>query len=573
MRSFVFHVLIGSAVAGSVDQSGEEDVASMMHHTHAIKKLSSGMTISEEGEFEAVGDVYDLVEDQCNPKESFLRCRGNKCWCQQCPPVTRQWCPAGRKVNPTTGCVGGCCKQRMCKKECPYGYESKPNGCSSCKCKPKPPSECPDYYVGTPRQDTVDEAPPLDKDAYYEYLERLDIPALYNAIVKVMKKSNDCWPADGPQDGDEENYAGLFGRLAWHCSGSYRHDDAGPVGGCEGGNLRHWPEREWRDNGNLDQARALLAEVKLDFPDLSWGDLMAFAGTVGIKASGGPANKFCFGRVDNEDGRDSIMLGSEGTDTCDLGEDCVSHVECPTHYQWAEQDPSDHVLCNFTQPDGRKQGSHSVGLIYVYPEGPQLKADQPDYDASAVHQRSRSLSAKEVRDTFGRMGWNDQETVALIGGGHTLGRAHGNCPSKPSPDTPCTGKFTTTSGFEGAWTKTPSKWSYDYFDGMFGEDSEWIASKSPEGNDQWAGTGTWEGTMRLTADLALVTDETYRKYAQEYYADHAKFDNDFAAAWYKLVHRSAAHPQPDDLEADAGKCTNFDFTDEHIMPTSPQRWR
>lgn len=108
---------------------------------------------------------------------------------------------------------------------------------------------------------------------------------------------------------------------------------------------------------------------------------------------------------------------------------------------------------------------------------------------------------------------------------------------------------------------------------MFGEDSEWIASKSPEGNDQWAGTGTWEGTMRLTADLALVTDETYRKYAQEYYADHAKFDNDFAAAWYKLVHRSAAHPQPDDLEADAGKCTNFDFTDEHIMPTSPQRWR
>ena len=284
-----------------------------------------------------------------------------------------------------------------------------------------------------------------------------------------MRKSQDCWPADGPQDGDVASYAGLFGRLAWHCAGTLRIVDDESFGGCEGGGIRFWPEREWRDNGNLDQARAILAQGK-DMPEyrkLSWGDLITFAGTVGIKASGGPANKFCFGRVDASDGSTSVELGVEGIEDCAEGQACKTHALCEESFHWDEQDTTDDARCKLEQSDGRLQASHSVGLIYVFPHGPQLKSDQPDYDGSLKHQRSPRLSAEEVRDTFNkRMGWTDQETVALVGGGHTLGRAHGACAQLHGAGS-CKGKYTTTAGYEGVWTRTPSQWNYDFFGGLF----------------------------------------------------------------------------------------------------------
>lgn len=377
-----------------------------------------------------------------------------------------------------------------------------------------------------------------------------------------MNDSQECWPADGPQDGDRPSYAGLFGRLAWHCAGTLRiNKDDSAAGGCEGGRIRFWPEREWRDNGNLDQARAILSEVKNmpEYEQLSWGDLITFAGTVGIKASGGPANKFCFGRLDVRDGSSSVELGVEGVEECGA-EGCKTHAPCEKSFHWDEQDKNDDPRCNLTQVGGRLQASHSVGLIYVYPHGPQLKKAHPEYDASQVHQRSARLSAEEVRDTFkNRMGWTDQETVALVGGGHTLGRAHGNCPSKPE-GAECKGEYTTTAGYEGIWTRTPSQWNYDYFKAMF--DTEWVPSKSPEGNDQWRTADSespWAKTFRLTADMALVNDPVYKQWAKKYNDDHALFDNDFANAWFKLNHRSQRHPNENDLERDANKCTTFDF--------------
>jgi len=283
-------------------------------------------------------------------------------------------------------------------------------------------ANCPFFETGTPpagHPSVPNLASPQDKTAYKSYLNQLDISNLYNEITRVMYDSKSCWPADGPQDNDISSYAGLFGRLAWHCAGTLRIiNGTKSEGGCEGGGIRFWPEREWRDNGNLDQARAILSEVKLmpEYNLLSWGDLITFAGTVGIKDSGGPTNKFCFGRTDNKNGNDSIKLGVEGiTDSSGLGK---TDSPCGTSFHWSEQDITDDPRCNQTQADGRIQASHSVGLIYVYPHGPQLKAEHPEFVGGDVHQRSARLSALEVRDTFSdRMGWTDQETVALIGGG------------------------------------------------------------------------------------------------------------------------------------------------------------
>jgi len=465
------------------------------------------------------------------------------------------------------------------------------------------PVRCPYFDLGTiPAAADVDSqgAPVLSKQEYHEALKTLDIKDLYDSIADLVKSSQACWPADGPQDGDIASYAGLFGRLAWHCSGTFRlvNDTNGTgeaVGGCEGARQRHWPENEWRDNANLDKARALLGQIKDKFKNqISWADLITFAGTVGIKASNGPAKKFCFGRIDDKDGERSVKLGVEGTNSCEEGQ-CQSDSPCPNNFRWPEQDENDHFRCNLTQANSRLQASHSVGLIYVYPEGPQLRSSDPDFKAEWVHNRAPKLSALEVRDTFNeRMGWTDRETVALVGGGHTLGRTHGNCnltgtvwAEKPysaegpyfeavsgtgrgPTDGTCgkgasagLGANTITSGFDGAWTRTPSQWNYDFFDAMLEE--TWVPVKSPSGGDQWwtEDRGSkYAQTRRLTADLALVTDQTYRAIALEYAQDHSKFDSDFADAWYKLNHRSEDHPHEDDLEKDAGVCTHFEFLDE-----------
>jgi len=435
----------------------------------------------------------------------------------------------------------------------------------------------------------------LSKEAYRRELKKLDIPKLYHSIVELMSDSKPYWPADGPQDYDSPSYAGLFGRLAWHCAGTFRMiNSTSAAGGCEGARQRHWPENEWRDNVNLDKARGLIGQIKDSFGDgISWSDLITFAGTVGIKASGGPAKKFCFGRIDDATGRRSVPLGVEGINSCKDGDSCKSDAPCENKFRWPQQSETDHALCNVTQGNLRLQASHSVGLIYVYPEGPELKRTDPDFNPKLVHNRSPKLSALEVRDTFkDRMGWNDRETVALIGGGHTLGRAHGNCAldgtkwakwvGKPfneegpyfeatpgshrgPTDGTCgngpdagRGPNTVSSGFEGPWTNTPSKWNYDYFSGMLIE--KWVPAKSPSGNDQWrTSSDKHVHTMRLTADLALVNDDIYKKIVMEYASDHKKFDSDFADAWYKLVHRSEDHPHEDDLEKDVGLCTDFSF--------------
>jgi len=347
---------------------------------------------------------------------------------------------------------------------------------------------------------------------------------------------------------------------------------------------------------NLDKARSLIGEIKHQFKhQISWGDLMTFAGTVGIKASGGPAKKFCFGRVDDADGHRSIKLGVEGIKSCKHPK---SDYPCETHFRWPDQNETDHFLCNITQPSGRLQGSHSVGLIYVYPEGPQLKSTQPDFNPQWVHNRSPKLSGAEVRDTFkDRMGWTDRETVALVGGGHTLGRTHGNCnlagtkwakdpyntvgpnfeavphSGKGPTDGTCGsgpdagfGPNTVSSGFDGPWTRTPSRWNYDFFEATV--DESWEPVKSAYGNDQWwtaNRSSKYSHTRRLTSDMSMVADDTYRQVALEYARNHAQFDSDFADAWYKLVHRSADHPHQDDLENDAGKCTHFEFLEEGIV--------
>jgi catalase-peroxidase len=437
----------------------------------------------------------------------------------------------------------------------------------------------------------------LTKEQYHHKLKNLDIKELHDRIVELMTNSQSCWPADGPQDGDVPSYAGLFGRLAWHCAGTVQEDPlTGEIrGGCEGGRQTYWPENQWHDNANLDKARALLSQIKRQYvQDISWGDLITFAGTVAIKASGGPAKKFCFGRLDDSDGKRSISMQVDGTNGCErshLAQFCKKD-NCTHARRFPAQDEADPARCEVLQENHRVQGSHSIGLIYVYPHGPALKSDQPGFNRSAVHNRNPAMSAWEVRDTFNkRMGWTDRETVALIGGGHTLGRAHGNCnltgtrwADKPfngegpwyeavegsgrgPTDGTCgtgaeagLGENTVTSGFEGPWTRTPSQWNYDYFHAMFTE--KWTPAKSPFGNDQWQTedrSSTFKHTFRLTADMALVADEAYRAVALEYAKDHAKFDSDFADAWFKLVHRSADHPHPDDLEHDAGVCTDFNF--------------
>lgn len=431
--------------------------------------------------------------------------------------------------------------------------------------------QCVGISAANPKANSETLSTNFDKTSYAKYLEGLNIEQLYADIKKVMTTSQACWPADGPQDGDDASYAGLFERLAWHCSGSFRSSinidgTRSFAGGCEGGRIRHWPEREWRDNGNLDMARALLAEIKNmpEYADLSWGDLFTFAGTVAIKASGGPVSKFCFGRVDEPNGVNSLALGSEGTTTCELGNLCVTDT-CQNTWLWPDQEEDDHPRCKLDQGYGRQQASHDVGLIYVYPEGPQMKKGSKFVkpERGDGHRRSQELSAKEVRELFNeRMGWTDNYTVALLGGGHTLGRTHGNCAARPDKNTPCIGEFTSTSGFEGAWTTTPSQWNYEYFEAMLEDPDAWVATQSPDGADQWniLDTGNrFHKTMRLTADMSLVRDSEYLKWSKKFNDDKQFFDETFATAWYMLVHRSANHPEADDLEKDFGVCTTLDF--------------
>jgi len=371
---------------------------------------------------------------------------------------------------------------------------------------------CPYLHMGTPPEDKADVP---DMPAYDQALAKLDFQAVIGDLERLMTDSQDCWPADFG------HYGGLFIRMAWHCAGTWRISDG--IGGCAGGRQRFEPERSWEDNVNLDKARALVAPIKLKYGDgLSWGDLIVLAGTIAIKHMGGPVSNFCAGRIDSLDGTESLPLG-------------------PAPQQEKLAPCEENGLCK------APLGTSTLELIYVNPEGPVLKLA----DGSLVPDPDPVRSAKDVRDIFNRMEFNDTETVALVGGGHAFGKCHGACPRSPGQPPSqninypwighCgTGKGadTVTSGIEGPWTTTPTKWSNEFFKVL--RHYPWERHFGPGGKWQWRipnATGELASVMRLTTDVAFMADDAYRKIVDEFASNLDALEAAFDAAWFKLTHR------------------------------------
>ncbi len=358
---------------------------------------------------------------------------------------------------------------------------------------------------------------------YAEEFKTLDLDSLKKDIEAVMTTSQDWWPAD------YGHYGPLFIRMAWHSAGTYRISDG--RGGAASGTQRFAPLNSWPDNASLDKARRLLWPVKQKYGrKLSWADLMVYAGNCALESMGFKTFGFAGGRVDIWEPEADINWGAE--------------------IEWlgAERYDDDKRLQN---PFGAVQ----MGLIYVNPEGP---GGQPDPLAAAGH----------IRETFGRMAMNDEETVALIAGGHTFGKAHGAANAAeycgPEPEAAgieeqglgWTNRFKTgkgadaiTSGLEGAWTSNPIQWDNGYFDNLFCH--EWELTKSPAGAFQWTPkNGAAQGTvpdahdpskrhapMMFTTDLALRLDPIYAPISKRFHEHPDQFAEAFAKAWYKLTHR------------------------------------
>ena len=356
--------------------------------------------------------------------------------------------------------------------------------------------------------------------SYRESFNSLDYASLKSDLNDLMTESQDWWPAD------YGHYGGLFIRLAWHSAGTYRTGDG--RGGTREGQHRFAPQNSWPDNANLDKARRLLWPIKQKYGSkISWADLMILAGNVALESTGFKTLGFAGGRKDVWEPAGNIYWGSE------------------------------HNMLE----DGRYSGDRDLekplaavqmGLIYVNPEGPN---GNPDPVAAA----------KDIRETFGRMGMNDEETVALIAGGHTLGKTHGaGAASHVGPEPEAAGieeqgmgwtsnyksgkgPDAITSGLEVIWTPTPTKWNHMYFRMLF--DNEWELTKSPAGANQWVAKDVGEifpdafdsekkhrPTM-LTTDLSLRFDPIYEKISKNFYDNPEKFDDAFARAWFKLTHR------------------------------------
>ncbi len=358
---------------------------------------------------------------------------------------------------------------------------------------------------------------------YAEAFKSLDLAALKKDILDLMTTSQDWWPAD------YGSYAGLFIRMAWHSAGTYRIADG--RGGAGFGTQRFAPLNSWPDNANLDKARLLLWPLKKKYgKKISWADLMILAGNCALESAGFETFGFAGGREDVWEPNEDIYWGSER--------------------EWLGDNRYNEKR-ELEQPLAAVQ----MGLIYVNPEGPN---GHPDALASA----------KDIRETFARMAMNDEETVALIAGGHTLGKTHGAAdPTKYVAVEPAgagieeqsqgwkntygTGNAgdTITSGLEGAWTTTPSKWSNNYFENLFG--FEWELTKSPAGAHQWkpknnGGVGTvpdahdaskTHAPFMLTTDIALRVDPAYEKISRRFLENPAEFNDAFARAWFKLTHR------------------------------------
>ena len=358
---------------------------------------------------------------------------------------------------------------------------------------------------------------------YSKEFKKLDLEALKKDLYALMTTSQDWWPAD------YGHYGPFFIRLAWHSAGTYRTGDG--RGGAGAGSQRFAPLNSWPDNGNLDKARRLLWPIKQKYGNtLSWADLMIFVGNCALESMGFKPFGFAGGRADVWEPEEDIYWGAEG--------------------KWLEDKrySGDRELEN-------PLAAVQMGLIYVNPEGPNGKPDP-------------LAAAKDIRETFARMAMNDEETIALIAGGHTFGKAHGAAdPSKyvgPEPEGASVeeqglgwknsyrsgkGVDTITSGLEGAWTTNPAKWDNNYFDNLF--NYEWELTKSPAGAWQWtpkngAGQGTVpdahdpkvkHAPMMFTTDLALRMDPVYGPISKRFHENPQQFAEAFAKAWYKLTHR------------------------------------
>jgi len=371
-------------------------------------------------------------------------------------------------------------------------------------------------------QNTPESNPMGEAFNYAEAFKSLDFDALKKDLYSLMNDSQDWWPAD------YGHYGPFFIRMAWHSAGTYRIGDG--RGGAGAGTLRFAPLNSWPDNGNLDKARRLLWPIKQKYGrKISWADLMILTGNCALESMGFKTFGFGGGRTDVWEPEGDVFWGPET--------------------EWLEDKryKGDRELDN-------PLGAVQMGLIYVNPEGPNGKADP-------------IASARDIRETFGRMAMNDEETVALIAGGHTFGKTHGaGNPDHVGPEPEGatieeqglgwknsfgTGKgvHTITSGLEGAWTPTPTEWDNSYWDTLFGY--EWELVKSPAGAQQWApkdgaasdsvpdahDPSKRHAPMMATTDLAMIMDPIYAPISKRFHENPAAFADAFARAWFKLTHR------------------------------------
>lgn len=372
------------------------------------------------------------------------------------------------------------------------------------------------------RQHAVESSPLDKKFNYAEQFKKVDIKALKKDIQKILTTSQDWWPSDWG------NYGPFFIRMAWHSAGTYRVQDG--RGGAGGGQQRFEPLNSWPDNANLDKARRLLWPIKKKYGNkVSWADLMVLTGNVALESMGFKTFGFAGGRADDWEA-DLVYWGPEKKFMAD------------------ERYSGDRKLA-------KPLAAVQMGLIYVNPEGPNGNPDP-------------LLAAKDIRDTFGRMAMNDEETVALIAGGHTFGKAHGkHKPEKCVGSEPAAagieeqgfgwknkcgsgkGVDTTTSGLEGAWSAAPTAWTMQYLENLY--KFEWEKTKSPAGAIQWIPKGGEAAALvpdahdsskrhapiMFTTDLALRMDPAYQKITKRFLENPKEFELAFAKAWFKLTHR------------------------------------
>ncbi|MDR6944754.1 catalase/peroxidase HPI [Mucilaginibacter pocheonensis] len=386
---------------------------------------------------------------------------------------------------------------------------------------------------------------PMDKGFNYAAaFKSLDLEAVKRDLHELMTDSQDWWPADFG------HYGGLFIRMAWHSAGTYRITDG--RGGAGQGQQRFAPLNSWPDNVSLDKARRLLWPIKQKYGNkISWADLIVLTGNIALESMGFKTFGFAGGREDVWEADESVYWGAEKTwlgDEVRYAHGSGGVVE--NHGVLVSDDDADGDIHsrNLEKPLAAVQ----MGLIYVNPEGPDGNPDPV-------------MAAKDIRDTFGRMAMNDEETVALIAGGHSFGKTHGAASADHVGKEPEAagleqqgfgwsnsygsgkGADTITSGLEVTWTKTPTQWSNDFFDHLFAY--EWELTKSPAGAHQWVAKNAenvipdaYDGTKKhrpamLTTDLALRFDPAYGKISRRFYENPDEFADAFARAWFKLTHR------------------------------------